>query len=199
MQINDGTGKGYAQKVNSNNQAYTFTVTEDEAQAANALGNAFNINTGAVALTGTSESALLYFKNDESAVSGESDYVITSIIIGIGTRSATVTDAAAITILRNPTAGTIVDNASAAAMKSNSNFGSSNELSDSLVYKGANGYTFTDGTDHALIYMTDGRMAAPVNIELPKGASVGVKIDLNTSGGANVYCALIGYRKDGNI
>jgi effector-binding domain-containing protein len=44
--------------------------------------------------------------------------------------------------------------------------------------------------------MTDGRLYAALNIELPKGSSVAIEFDGNTSGTFNVYAALIGYVKD---
>lgn len=192
--IIDGTGSGKKAKVDSNKQLHVLAVTETEKRQATENGQDFNINTGTIALTGTSESAILYLKNDE-----DQDYVVTAIALGMGTRSATVTDAANVTIIRNPTGGDIISDASDVAMNSNNNFGSSNSLSDTtLVYKGKDGGTVTGGTDHALLYMTDGRLFASLDIEMPKGSAIGVKIDLNTSGGANVYCALIGYIKDAN-
>ena len=195
--IKDGTGTGKTVKVDANNQMHTFSVVETEATQAAQRGNAYNLNTGVVALTGTGTSAVSYFLNDES-----NDFVITGIAVGIGTRSSTITDLAQITIVRNPTGGTIVSDANAMAMNSNSNFGSSNTLSSSskAYAASATGKTLTGGTDHAILFMGDGRLFATLDMELPKGASVGVEIDLNTSGGANVYVALIGYSKDsGNV
>jgi hypothetical protein len=198
MIIEDGGGKNGHARTTASQQLTTFSISESELVAATGAGKAFNINTGTIALTGTGTSAILYFKNDESPVSGESDYVVTAIAVGVGTRSATITDAAVITVLRNPAAGTIIDNATNVDMKSNANFGSSNTLgATTLAYKGATGYTLTGGTEHALLYMTDGRLFADLDIVIPRGAAIGITIDLNTSGGANVYCALIGYRKDG--
>jgi hypothetical protein len=199
MIIENGVGNANKARVDGNNQLHVFAVTEDEQNSAAEHGQLYNINTGLIALTGTSDSAVLYFKNNESAVNGESNFIITSVIFGLYTRSATVTNLATATLIRNPTAGTIIDDASVCDMVSNSNFGSSNTL-DSLAYKASGtGKTFTDGTDHALVLLSEGRTAAPeLNIDLAKGASLGVKIDLNTSGGADVYVAIVGYRKEGN-
>jgi hypothetical protein len=85
-------------------------------------------------------------------------------------------------------------------MKSNSNFGSSNSLSSTtLAYKAtASAQTLTGGTDHGVLYMGDGRLFASLDIDIPRGSSIGLTIDLNTSGGANVYAALIGYKQDSN-
>lgn len=193
-QIIDGTGTGKRTKVDSNNQLHVFAVTETEQQQAAVEGNEYNINTGEIALTGTGDSSVLYFYNDE-----DTDFVVTALAFGISTRSATVTDSAKITLIRNPTGGDIISNATAVLAQSNTNFGSSNTLrSTTLAYKGIDGGTITGGNDHAIFYQGDGRLYAALNIEMPKGASVGVKVDLNTSGGANVYCALIGYVADEN-
>jgi sensor c-di-GMP phosphodiesterase-like protein len=193
-QIIDGTGTGKKAKIDSNNQMHTFSITEDEQRAASRLGNEYNINTGTIAYTGTSESSMIYFKNDE-----DTDYIITAVAVGLGTRSVTVTDAAVITIVKNPTGGDVITDATAVSINSNTNFGSSKTLkSTTLAYKGKDGGTITGGTEHAILYMTDGRLYASLNIEIPRGSSLGIKIDLNTSGGANAYAALIGYLKDVN-
>ena len=181
--------------VDPNFQGHVFAITEDEAKQAAQNGNAYNLNTGTVALTGTSDTALMYFKNDE-----DQDFIVTAVAVGMGTRSATVSDAAQVTIVRNPTTGTIFnatpDNVD---MNSNNNFGSNKTLkSTTLAYKGTDGDTFTNGTDHALLYFTGTRLFAGLDIELPKGSGIGINMNVNTSGGANVYCAIIGYVKDSN-
>ena len=199
MIIEDATGKKNGLKVDDNNQMHSFCVTESEKNAAVEDGYAFNINTGIIALTGSNDSAILYLKNNESPLNGDSDLVIDTIVIGINTISATITERPILTVVRNPTAGTIVSGASTADMVSNANFGSSNTLEDSLIYKGADGNTITDGTDHAIVLCSEGRTTIPeLNIDLPKGSSIGLKLDLNTSGGANVYAAIVCHRKDGN-
>lgn len=198
MQIKDGN-TGRSVRVDNNSQIHTFSVIETERNASVDAGKGYNINTGLISLSGSGESAVLYIKNDESPINGESDLVIDSIVVGINTRSATITEDPVIKVLRNPTAGTIIDDAVAADMVSNSNFGSSNELS-SLVYKAsASGKTFTDGDEHGLVIASTSRTAIPeLYIDMPKGSSLGVTIDLNTSGSANVYVAVICHRKDGN-
>lgn len=192
--IRDATTQDGAH-VDANHDLHTFSVIEDLQRQATDAGDEYNINTGVIALTGTAESAMLYFKNDE-----DNDYVIAAIAVGLGTRSATIDDVAHITIVRNPTGGTIVDDAEGVTMKSNTNFGSSKTLKTStLLYKAsASGKTLTGGQDHALLFMSGTRLYASLNMELGRGNSIGVKIDLNTSGGADVYCALIGYVSDIN-
>lgn len=198
MELTNGTGTGDKLHIDENHQAHTFCITETEANDAVEQGNGYNLNTGIIALTGTSDSAVFYMKNAETSINGASDVVIDTIVVGINTISATITEHPIVTIVRNPTAGTIVSNATAIDMKSNNAFGSSNIL-DSLIYKGADGYTLTDGTDHAIVLCKEGRTTIPeLNIDLAKGSSIGINIDLNTSGGANVYVAVVCHRKDGN-
>jgi hypothetical protein len=193
-EIIDGTGSGQRVLVDNNNQLHTFSVTETEQKQAAELGNEYNVNTGTIAFSTNSSTrtTLVYLKNDE-----DEDYIITALAIGLGTRSATVSDAANVYIVRNPTSGTTITNANAVDMKSNTNFGSNKTLkSTTLVYKGADGEGATSGgTDHGILYMSDGRLFASLNIELPKGSSVAIEFDGNTSGTFNVYAALIGYIK----
>lgn len=192
---NGGSGVKVGLHVDENEQGHVFAITENEQQQAAEKGNEFNINSGEIAFStnSTARTSILYFKNDE-----DTPYIITAVAVGLGTRSVTITDAANVFIVRNPTAGTTITNGSAVDMKSNSNFGSTNTLkATTLAYKGADGDgVTTGGTDHALIYMTDGRLYANLNIELPRGASVAIEFDGNTSGAFNVYAALIGYIKD---
>ena len=196
-QLQDGTGSSIFARVDDNHQLHVFGVTETEQNAAVESGQSYNINTGIIALTGSSDSAVFYMKNNESPLNGDSNIVIDTIIVGINSISATVTEDPIVTIVKNPTAGTVVSDATPCPIKSNSNFGSNNSL-DSLIYIGADGKTLTDGSDHAIVVAPQGRTPIPqLHIDLPKGASIGVKIDLNTSGGANVYVALACHRKDG--
>jgi hypothetical protein len=198
-QLLDGTGTGRLMKIDGNNQAHVFAVTEDESRQANELGNEYNLNTGLVAYTGSSASSLVYFKNEEDPVNGESEYIITGLIVFMGIRSGSVTDYGMCEILLNPDTGDIISDATAGTYNSNTNAGSTNTLSTgTLFYKGKDGGTLSGGQQHALVALAEGRNAISLNIALSRGSSIGATIDLNTSGGANAYCALIGYRKNGN-
>jgi hypothetical protein len=182
--------------VDKNFQAHTFSITESEQRQAAENGDEYNINSGTIAFSTNSSTrtSLIYFKNDE-----DTDFIITAIAVGLGTRSATVSDAANIWVVRNPTTGNIIDSTPTNVdINSNTNFGSNKTLkSTTLSYKGADADGATSGgTDHALLYMTDGRLYASLNVELPKGSSVAIEIDGNTSGAFNVYAALIGYVKN---
>jgi len=198
MIIENGLGNGNKAAVDDNNQLHVTSVTETIVQDAVRKGNAYNINTGWINLTTTTESAVLYFKNNESPVNGESSVSIDAIIIGIDSLG-TQAGLCDITIIKNPTAGTIVSGASAVDMNANRDFGSSNELS-SLAYKGAEGNTLTGGTDFATFGQNVGtRGFYSIDTLLRKGSSIGVKIDTQTtSGTTRLYVAMILHRVDGN-
>ena len=189
----------YGQKVDNNGSGHVYAVTESQFTAAALQDGAYNINTGLITgLTGTSGHSMLYFKNDEAPINGESRIIIDAFAFWTGTRSATVTDDPVWTILKNPNGGDIISDATAVSIKSGSDFGGNSELSStSYAYKGKNGGTITstDG-DHAIIAGT-GRIYAGIPIVLRRGKSVGVSVDINTSGACQAYAAIIFRRVDG--
>lgn len=190
MIIVDGTGTGNQAKIDTRNRLQVHSVNEPEGLDANRLGSAYNMNTGELTLTSANESAVLYFKNNESK-----DYIIEAIVVGLGpSTGGASTDIPIIKVIRNPTAGTIVDDASNVSINSNRNFGSSNTVSAD-VYKGAEAKTLTDGDDHLFFYQpANGRLFAAINEVIPKGKSLGVKITPQASNTSmTCYVALIGY------
>ena len=191
MILNSGAGKNYSAEVDVTNKLAVRSITESESVESTDLGNAYNINTGTIGLTSSTESAILYYKHNE-----DQPIIIEALAVGIGS-AGTVTDSSVITLIKNPTAGTIISGATAVDMNQNRNFASSNTLLNSLAYKGAEGNTFTDGDDVGIFYQSaGGRLFAAINFELRKGNSIGVKIDTNTSSGTtNVYAALVAFLK----
>lgn len=190
IQGNDGAAT-YKVGATSRGQIKAFSVSETEAQEATELGDGYNINTGVIGLTSSTESGVLYFKNGESR-----RFIVEAIDVGIGS-AGTVTDVSQITLVKNPTGGTLISNATAADINENRSFGSSNTLASSLAYKGAEGNTVTGGDDALLFFQAaGGRLIADIELELNPGNSVAVKIDTNTSSGTtNVYAAVIGHLK----
>ena len=138
--IEDGTGNGYQARVSDDNRLFVESVTYSERDEASLDGYAFNINTGIITLTSANKSALLYFKN----ASTTHNAIISKIIYLFGNPTSGTGDSL-ITVIKNPTAGTIVSNAVAVEMNENKNFGSTRTFT-SLAYKGAEGYTITDGS-----------------------------------------------------
>jgi hypothetical protein len=194
---NGGSGVKIGAHVDQNEQLHVHAITRTNTQDSTIKGNSYNINTGEIGLTSATESAVLYFENLEAPVNGESAFVVDAIAIGIDSLGTTA-GMAKITMIRNPTTGTIVTNAVSADMIENRNFGSSNSLI-SNIYKGVEGDNFTNGEDISIFYQTVGSRASyTLDFELQKGSSIGVTIDTQTSAGTtNIYVAIIGHRIDG--
>jgi hypothetical protein len=186
--LKNGTGDGYTAQVDARNRLKTRAITQSETQFANLLGDAYNINTGTVSISG--DTGILYFKNLDAE-----DFVLDSFAVGVGAGS--FSDSVVVTVIRNPTAGTLIDTATAVDMNQNRNFGSSKTLSGN-AYKGASGATVTGGDNIAQFFQTgQGRLFATVDFELPKSSAVGLKVEPNlSSGSVNMYAALIGHLKD---
>jgi len=192
MIIENGEGTGNKLGINGRNEAKTFAVTETEAQAASEVGDAYNINTGDIISIASGNASLIYFKNDE-----EADIIIEAMAIGL--RGFTnLTDMAVITVIRNPTTGDIVSDATAVAMNQNRNFGSSKTLkSTTLAYKGKNAGTFTDGDNIVQFYQgNNSRLFAGINLEVPRGSAVGIKVEGGGATAGTAYAALVMHLKD---
>ena len=188
--IKDGTGTGKTLRIYNTNRADAHAVTITEAAEATENGDGYNINTGTIGLTSSTESGILYVKNNE-----DRDLTIDAIAVGVGL-AGTTTDVSTITVVKNPTTGTLISNATAADMNQNRNFGSSKTLTVD-AYKGAEGSTITNGNDLAQFFLgAGGRLFATIDLVVPKGNSVALKIDTNTSSGTtNVYAAIVCHLK----
>lgn len=191
--IKDGTGTGYLAKVGVNNRLYVDAVVSEEVAEANRDGRAFNINTGEITLTNDTDTPVLYIEN-----TGVGDMHISSLIFGFGTSTGgTATEMNTITIVRNPTTGTVISGATACDMISNRNFGSNTTFAGN-AYKGATGNTLTDGTDHIIIYQSDfGRTAVPVDERLPQGATLGIKVaPMSGNTSLTMYAAVVAHQEE---
>ena len=188
-QLLDGTGSGNKAKIGADKRLQVRAITEDEVIHNAELGNAYNINTGLISVTG--DSTLVYLKNNS-----DDNYILTDIAIG-AFDGLTHTDFPYITLVRNPTGGDLISDATAVDMNENRNFGSS-KTANVDAYKGKVGGTITGGSDIAILQTNKtGRSFFGIDFLLPKGGAVAVKLTANASSGtANYYCALIGYFKD---
>lgn len=188
-QIEDGTGTGQRAKVDANNRLFTNSVVASENEFANSNGNAYNINTGIITLTNAVETPVLYVKNNE-----DEPLHVSAIAIGMFPSADGVsTETPYSTVIRNPTAGTIITSSPTDVdINSNRNYGSQNTLTVD-AYKGATGDTMTDGDDHIIFQQSEpSRLFATIDEVLPKGASIGIKIKPQTSNTSmDVYAALI--------
>ena len=164
-------------RVNLDNTLSVHSVTISEAEHATDLGQSYNINTGTIALTSAGVSGVLYFKNNED-INIHVDHII--VLLG-NTTGGVTTDSTEIKVLSNPTAGTVISGATDADMIQNRNIGASSTL-DALVYKGAEGLTFTDGEELVGSLLSPGTRAPFVlDITVPKGKAIGVTIEPNDS------------------
>lgn len=159
-------------KINANNRALTTAISIDESLHANKEGDAYNFNTKNVTLTNTTDTPVLYLKNNESR-----DMHIRTIVIGQKASSNATETQSEVTFIRNPTAGTIISSpTNASIVDSNRNYGASKTI-DIDTFKGATGDTLTGGADHIFIYAgVSGRTAIGIDEILPQGKSIGVKI-----------------------
>lgn len=181
MIITDGKGTGYQAQVNTKGQLETCSVTLVQSSQASNDGDSYNINTGVMTLTSANKSAVLYVKNNETK-----PILIDALFYLIGNSTGGTGDML-ITVLRNPTAGTVVSDATAAEMAGvNRNFGSSKTL-DADIYKGGEGKTLTDGDKviESIFNQVPTRAVISAGaIVLPKGSSIGIEVTpatLNTS------------------
>jgi hypothetical protein len=192
--LSDGAGNGKRAKVDGNNRLATRSVITSEDEAATKDGRSYNVNTGVITLTNSDDTPVMYVKNNEVQ-----DLHITAIAVGFGA-STGGSGMNKVTVLRNPTAGTIIDSTPTNVdISSNRNYGSALTITAD-AYKGATGDTMTDGEDHLILFQgASGRLFATIDELIPQGKSIGIKIDPlagNTS--MDVYAALICHLEDPN-
>ena len=189
--ITDGTGSGYGVKVDSKFRLNTLSTNIEQATQANNNGDAYNLNTGEITLTDAVDTPVLYVKNNEDTIMH-----ITAIALGMNfDTGGSATEMARVTVVRNPTTGTIITSTPTAGdIESNSNFGSEKTKAIDF-YKGATGDTMTDGTDHIILFQNPGnRLYAGLEILMPKGSSVGIKVAAPASSSSmDTYAAIICY------
>lgn len=170
--IEDGTGQGFKLKINKLNRAKADAVTFEREDDAIESGAGYQITSGQVTFTTSgAASAILYFRNDEDV-----DCVLDRVVLMIG--SGDSSGDWYHRIVRNPTGGTIIDNALSAGV-SNSNHGSANVLnSDGKdIFKGVEGDTLIGGTGVPLpVQANNNRIVFPVGRRIPKGSSFAVQI-----------------------
>ncbi len=110
--IKDGTGTGKALKINSDNKAETVTVSTDIQQDASINKRLYRISTPIVTLTSTSNSTLLYVRNDDP----NNNLIVPNIVTAVGGSTGNSTDLVTSIGRANVTGGTIVSDATAASL-----------------------------------------------------------------------------------
>lgn len=170
--IENGVGNATKAFVDDNHRLHTRSVAEPSQGEAAITGNSYNLNTGSITLTTANESALAYIKNN-----GERPIHIESVGYLIGNSTGGVGDLL-VTLLRNPSSGSIITNATPLDVNINKNFSSQKSLTVD-AYKGVEGATFTSGEQAYFSLLPRSGNPYLINtgkIVLGKGASIGVKI-----------------------
>ena len=186
--IKNGDNGGIAHVID--NKLQVFSISEDLSIASAKSGENYNINTGAINLTSSTKSAVLYMKNNE-----EKNFIIEDIIVILSSSTGGTGDLG-IEIIKNPSTGTIITNAIPAEIVENRNFGSNRELVKDIC-KGDEGDTLTNGSIFA--ETTRGTASTVVNFDgdiiiLPKGSALGVNVTPQASNTSmDVRVAIIGY------
>jgi hypothetical protein len=195
--LEDGTGTGNTQKVSANNRAYTYSLANTAQEAAVDKQEAYHAQSGILTLTAATESGLFYFKN-----TSDIDFRIRDIVGGFGLSTGGATgDVALIRLVRNPTAGTLISDATEATVRCNRHFGSANKIQDtSLVYEGDEAKTITDGVTHFYKYIPEGSSFTQLVDEvIPRGKALAIMVTppaSNTS--MTSYVGIIGHYEDPN-
>lgn len=172
-QIQDGTGSKFKLKINGENRAEVQAIILDQEDDAIAKGEGYQIATGPIVWSGAAtQTGVLYVKNN-----ADTDFILDRAVLILGTvTGAAATEDWTFQTLRNPTAGTTIDNASPAGI-SNSNHGSANTPNIDAFKFSAIGDTLTDGTGAPLpIQQASNRTIYPLGRRLPKGSSVGFRL-----------------------
>ena len=170
-QIQDGAGTKRKLKITTANRALVQSVVITEEDEAIIRGEGYQIVSGTQSFTGSTETGILYIKNNDNR-----DFVLDRAVLILGSAVGASSDSDwTFTVLRNPTQGTTIDNASPAGV-SNSNHGSAN-TPNVTSYKGPEGSTLTNGTGAPQpIKQSIDRIILPLGRRLPKGTSIGFKI-----------------------
>lgn len=169
FQIQDGTGSNRKARVNENNRLFTESTVRSEREEEALSGEAYIVGSGFVTLTGTSTSAVLYFKNNE-----DFNLVISRFLIGVKKSSGGTENFVTSIIYQNPTS--MVSGTGNPLIINNVNFGSSNTVdSDSEI--GQTGALLAGGSAYlATVAPTENLTSEAASTILPKGSSIGVFI-----------------------
>lgn len=168
-QIKDGTGTGALVKIDSSHRMATAALSMTQIQEALGRCKTWNLGSGDLTLTSANASALLYLKN-----TGTKSLFI-DLYVFLANASTGGSGLAEIEILRNPTAGTVVSDATAITA-TNMNFNCVDQpIAD--MYSGGEGKTLTGEDDILRSQMTSSdRLLLGILTELPTGASVGLRV-----------------------
>lgn len=192
--IQDGTGTKLKVRVNSENRLLSQTISESEFDHAVGKGEAYNINTEFITVTGSSEVPLLYIKS-----TADRDLVLNAWFIGTDANTGTATRLSLFRVYKNPTSGTIISSGTDITPV-NRNFGSTNEF-EGIAKKGGDGFTVSGYQSTPVLYQTQGtqqRNFGTVQLVLTKGTSVVVTYQHYGLTSNDIYTGFQVYSSDVN-
>ena len=195
--IEDGTGSSRRARITAENRLEVDSVTVSGEDNAIRVGEGWQIasaGSGApnISFTASQQTAPLYFSN-----TGELDIVVDRVVVILGTATGGTGDWL-FRLVRNPTGGTIIDNAVNAGI-SNSNHGAANAY-PGVAYRsltpvstgvaGTDFDTLTGGSGATQpLKQTIDRVILPVGRRIPQGFSLGCTLTPPT--GTTAATALI--------
>lgn len=167
--LKDGTGSNFEAKVDEDFRLHTDAITQTQLQDSIKKGKTWNIGTGFLTLTTDTASALMYLKN-----TGDVDLNV-DLYVFLTKASTGGSGQGLVEILRNPTAGTVVSDATAVT-STNMNFGKT-DVPDADLFSGGEGKTLT-GQDDILRSLTTSanRLLLGIVTLIPKNKSVGLRL-----------------------
>ena len=165
--IKDGTGSGCTAKVDTTNRLRTRAVVSCTIHEAAEAGCAQFISSGAVTLTTSCQSAILWYQNDECR-----DLLITEVFFSVG--SSTGGTGSVLFAFRKNATG--LSSCVGDALFTNPNFGSS-AVFCSISEQGEEGATVTGGCATAAFFIAlDGTTELAATLVIPKGKSISVQV-----------------------
>jgi len=186
--IENGVGNANKLKVDKNNRAHVAAISESQSQDATRTGDSYSLNTGTINFEASG--TLIYLKNNE-----DQDLAVTEIHVGVGI--ATTAESGILTLVRNPTGGDLISDATAVNDNQNRNFGSNKTLTAD-AFKGKSGGTVTGGNNITQFFqVSSGNFEEQIDFDLPKGSSLAISYNPNlASGSTNVHASIVCFLKD---
>lgn len=189
VEIIDGSGKGYRASVDSDLRLSTTAVSESRFDNATKEGCSFNINTEFITVTNSTETPLLYLKNNE-----ENDLIVEAWFIGTDASAGTATRLSLMKVYPNPTGGTIISGGTDVSIV-NRSVGSTDTL-DVDCKSGGDAFTLTTTTTPVL-YQTQGsssRAFGTVRLAIKKGSSIAVTMQMYGLTSLDIYTGFQVYK-----
>lgn len=172
MQLQDGTGRGFAARVDDSNRLVTLSETITVREVGVIKGDAaYFFTIGLANLTSANESALLYIKNTKT----DSVFLMEKIYVSMGNAVGSPGGDVLFKVYPNPTSGSLLT-AGAPIIGSNANFGSS-VPAQAVALAGAEGKTIASD-DPAILLVLHDRFYRTIEFSgaLPNGNAMGISI-----------------------